>query len=87
MRDTRKVHHLQLRRDENGVLDWRVVCDQLSISELRTSGKLEEVTCKNCRKISEAKLEKIRTKIMPRVMKIPWVKEAIKDGVFDVDKS
>lgn len=85
VRDQRKIHHIRLKRDDKGVLDWRVVCDQQSISKLRTTGNLDKVTCKNCRRISEERLEKIRKQVMPRVMKIPWVQEAVKDGVFDDD--
>lgn len=82
IRDTRKFHHIRLMGKS---LEWTIVCGQIGISKLRTTGNIDDVTCKNCRKISEKRMERIRREVMPRVMKIPWVKEAIKDGAFNDD--
>ena len=76
------VHAVRLMGDP---MKWTVVCTEtLPKKNQKTVGSAytEKITCKKCLEICEARLEIIKKEYMPRIMKIPWVGEAIEDGVF-----
>ena len=77
----RIIHHVRLMGEE---LKWTVVCSgQTEISGSKTignTGKLEQVTCVQCRIISEERLARITEEYGPRIAKIPWVRDFVNEG-------
>lgn len=77
------VHAIRLMGDE---LVWKVLCSETiptSDQNVINSTRIEKITCPKCLEIANARLEYIREVVMPRIMEIPWVEEAISDGVFE----
>ena len=79
------IHHVRLMSLDKE-LEWRIVCSEQLEEKAETTGNIGKVTCKNCREKSEARLKRIQEKYGLRIGKIPWVKEAVNDGVFEQDR-
>jgi hypothetical protein len=77
-----KIHHIRLMRNNKDGLEWRLVCSEKLVNKEKVVGRIEMATCPSCREKTEARLKRISKKYNPLIDKIPWVEEAIKDGVI-----
>ena len=84
--DEEELIHSMVIMSLTGSLEWTILCTETLPEEGQKAvgiSYLEKVTCKSCREKSEARIKRVEEKYMTTIMEIPWVKESIKDGVFD----
>ena len=79
------IHHTRLMRKNGNDLEWRIVCNEQLIDNEEVTGNIDKISCPSCREKTEARLKHIQEEYGSKIAAIPWVKEAIKDGVFEDD--